>query len=126
MGKIDLKPIYLEKIKKFCLMDDTFFNVCFDDAKECIEFVLRIILEKPKLKVLKVITQKSVPNMFGREVRFDVFAVDEDGTHYNIEVQRESIGADPRRGRYNAVMLDTISVKKGMKWQELPKTKVIL
>ena len=125
MGKKKYNPIYLETIKKFRLMDDTFFNICFADNKECIEQILQVILEMPKLKVLEVITQNAVPNIYGREVRFDVFAIDADGTYYNIEVQRDNTGANPKRPRYNSAMLDTMSVKKGTKWQELPKTIVI-
>ena len=63
-----LNEKYLEIIKKFRLIDDTFFNFCFDDNPEDVQYILRIILEKPDLKVLKVQTQKSVENVYGRSV----------------------------------------------------------
>ena len=116
---------YLETIKKFRLIDDTFFSACFDNNEEDVEYILRIILEKPNLKVLKVQTQKSVENMYGRSVRFDVFATDDTGKLYNIEVQRADSGAVPARARYNSVMLDYHRLKKKAKFNELPETFVI-
>ena len=61
---------YLEALKKFRLIDDAFFSACFDDNAKDVEYILRIILEKDDLQVLKVQTQKSVENMYGRSVRF--------------------------------------------------------
>ena len=86
-------------------------------------------MEKPDLKVLKVQTQKSVENMYGRSVRFDVFATDEAGKLYNIEVQRADAGAGAgavsTRARYNSSMLDYHELKKKSKHNELPETFVI-
>ena len=116
---------YLETIKKFRLIDDTFFSACFDNNETDVEYILRIILEKPNLRVLKVQTQKSVENMYGRSVRFDVFATDDTGKLYNIEVQRADSGAVPARARFNSVMLDYHRLKKKAKFNELPETFVI-
>ena len=116
---------YLETIKRFRLIDDTFFSACFDNNEEDVEYILRIILEKPNLRVLKVQTQKSVENMYGRSVRFDVFATDDAGKLYNIEVQRADAGAVPTRARYNSSMLDYHKLKKKAKYNELPETFVI-
>ena len=49
---------YFETIKKFRLIDDTFFSACFDNNEADVEYILRIILDKPNLNVLKVQTQK--------------------------------------------------------------------
>lgn len=43
-----LNPKYLEAIKKFRLIDDTFFNTCFDGSIECMQLLLRIILKLPR------------------------------------------------------------------------------
>lgn len=120
-----LNEKYLEIIKKFRLIDDTFFNFCFDDNPEDVQYILRIILEKPDLKVLKVQTQKSVENVYGRSVRFDIFATDDKGKLYNIEVQRSDAGAVPTRARYNSAMLDYHKLKENAKFNELPETFVI-
>ena len=116
---------YLEALKKFRLIDDTFFSACFDDNAEDVEYILRIILKKPDLKVLKVQTQKSVENIYGRSVRFDVFATDDKNKLYNIEVQRADAGAIPTRARYNSAMLDYHNVNKNEKFKEMPETFVI-
>ena len=36
---------YLEAIKNFRLIDDTFFSSCFDKNESDVEYILRIILE---------------------------------------------------------------------------------
>ena len=81
----------MDALKKFRLIDDTFFSAFFDDNAEDVQYILRIILDKPDLKVLKVQTQKSVENIYGRSVRFDVFATDDNDKLYNIEVQRSNL-----------------------------------
>ncbi len=116
---------YLETLKKMRLIDDTFFSAFFDNNEEDVEYILRIILEKSDLKVIKVQTQKSVENIYGRSVRFDVFATDDAGKLYNIEVQRTDAGAVPTRARYNSSMLDYHKLKKKAKYNELPETYVI-
>ncbi len=120
-----LQEKYLETLRKFRLIDDAFFSACFDDNAKDVEYILRIILEKDDLKVLKVQTQKSVENIYGRSVRFDVFATDTKGKLYNIEVQRADSGAIPQRARYNSVMLDYHELKKQEKFKELPESFVI-
>jgi len=90
-----------------------------------VEYILRIILDKPDLKVLKVQTQKSVENLYGRSVRFDVFATDDNRKLYNIEVQRADSGAIPARARYNSVMLDYHELQKSRDFKELPDSFVI-
>lgn len=120
-----LQEKYLETLRKFRLIDDAFFSACFDDNAKDVEYILRIILEKDDLKVLKVQTQKSVENLYGRSVRFDVFATDTKGKLYNIEVQRADSGAVPTRARYNSSMLDYHKLKKKAKFNELPETFVI-
>ncbi|MCI6087019.1 PD-(D/E)XK nuclease family transposase [Selenomonas sp.] len=116
---------FLEAIQKFRLLDDTFFHSCFEGREDCMELLLRIILEKPFLIVTEMHAQQEVPNLYGREVRFDVFARDADGTEYNIEVQRSNEGAIPKRARFHASMLDTMSVEKGKSWKDFPPTMVI-
>ena len=119
------EPKYLEALKKFRLIDDAFFSACFDNNESDVQYILRIILEKPDLEVLKVQTQKNVENMYGRSVRFDIFATDKVGKLYNIEIQRTDSGAVPTRARYNSAMLDYHKLKKKAKFNELTETFVI-
>ena len=90
-----------------------------------VEYILRIILDKDDLKVLEVQTQKSIENIYGRSVRFDVFTTDTKGKLYNIEVQRADSGAIPQRARYNSVMLDYHELNKQADFRKLPESFVI-
>ena len=115
---------YLEKIKQLRLMDDTFFNSCFDGNIPCMEVVLRAVLGNDRLRVTEVITQQSVPNLYGRAVRFDALATDGE-TIYDVEIQRSDEGAIPRRARFNSSMIDSREVSKGTLFPDLPEAYVI-
>ena len=115
----------LREIAKFRLMDDTFFHTCLKDSKQGMQYILRTILQDPKLVVLDMHTQEDVPNFFGRSVIFDVFVRDAYGREFNVEVQRAEDGADPHRARYHACILDVMHVEKNMGWKHLPPTIVI-
>ena len=72
----------------------------------------------------EVITQQSVPNLYGRAVRFDALATDGE-TIYDVEIQRSDEGAIPRRARFNSSMIDSREVSKGTLFPDLPETYVI-
>ena len=114
MGVIsrEIPPLYLDAIRRFRLIDDTFFSLCFDGFNEGMQLLLRIFFDRSDLIVKHVVTQRTVGNLYGRGVRFDVLAEDCDGKLYDCEVQRADEGAAPRRARYNSSMLDA---------RELPK-----
>ena len=42
----DRRREYLEKIRKLRLMDDEFFSWCMEGSTECVELILRIIMDK--------------------------------------------------------------------------------
>ena len=46
----------LQRLQAFRLLDDDFFTKCFDGNTECIQLVLRIVLDKPDLSVVDVRT----------------------------------------------------------------------
>lgn len=76
-------------------------TTCFKENTEAVELVLRIVLEKPDIKVEDVRTQHDLKNIRGGSVRLDIYAVDSDDKRYNIEIQRADNGAGARRARYN-------------------------
>lgn len=115
----------LRIVKKFRLMDDTFFAACFDNDTELTEFVLRILLDKEDLHVTQVKTQYSIKGLGGHSALLDALATDNLGRHYNIEVQRDDDGAIPQRARYYGGLIDSHSLKKGEKYKELTETYVI-
>lgn len=115
----------LKRLWSFCLLDDEFMTKCFEGDTACIELVLRIVLDKPDLKVIEVRTQVFVENLLNRSVRLDVLATDSAGRRYNIEIQRSDRGAGTKRARYNSSMLDVNLLQKGGRFDDLPETYVI-
>ena len=120
-----MKPEYLAEIEQFRLMDDTFMSKCLENAPECIELILQIILGKKDLKVVKSQTEYPIKSLQGRGVRFDVFARDSKGREYDIEIQRAKDGAEPKRARYNSALMDANALKSGEDIDKLRDTYVI-
>ena len=120
-----MKPEYLAVIENFRLMDDDFMSKCLENAPECIELMLQIILGKKDLKVVKSQTEYPIKSLQGRGVRFDVFARDSEGKEYDIEIQRADKGAEPKRARYNSTLMDANALKSGEDVAKLRDTYVI-
>ena len=110
----------LNIIENFRLMDDTFMSKVFED-KACAELLLRVILNRDDLTVVRVVSQFELKNLQGRSARLDIYAVDEHGKQYDVEVQRSDDGAAPRRARYNSSLLDANLLNPGDKFDELPE-----
>ena len=120
-----MKPEYLAEIERMRLMDDDFMSKCLENAPECIELMLQIILGKKDLKVVKAQTEYPIKSLQGRGVRFDVFARDSKGREYDIEIQRANDGAEPKRARYNSALMDANALKSGEDFGKLRDTYVI-
>ena len=120
-----MNPKYLAEMERFRLMDDTFMSKCLENAPECIELILQIIIGKKDLKVVKSQTEYPIKSLQGRGVRFDVFARDSKGKEYDIEIQRAKDGAEPKRARYNSALMDANALKSGEDFDKLRDTYVI-
>ena len=118
-------PEYLAEIERFRLMDDDFMSKCLENAPECIELILQIIIGKKDLKVIKSQTEYPIKSLQGRGVRFDVFARDSKGREYDIEIQRSDHGAEPKRARYNSALMDANALTSGEDFGKLRDTYVI-
>ena len=111
-------------ISSLTLMDDLFMKVVLQDSK-CTEFILQTILDNAKLKLKKQILQKNLPNLHGHSLILDCLCEDETNNIYNIEIQNNISGAQPKRARYHAALLDTHSLKRGNDFTQLPRSYVI-
>ena len=120
-----MDPECLALLEDFRLMDDDFMSKCLENAPECIELMLRIILSKKDLKVVTSQTEYPIKSLQGRGVRFDVFARDSRGREYDIEIQRSDHGAEPRRARYNSALMDANALDSGEDFGALRDTCVI-
>jgi len=115
----------LEKLQQFAFKDDTFFTVACEQFPEVAEFILRILFDKPSLKVLRVTPQRNIGALLGRSLRLDVLATGDDGRIYNIEVQQASAGAIPKRARFHSSAIDNAFLPKGEDFARLPESWVV-
>ena len=103
----------LQRLRGLCLIDDDFMNACFDGYTIGAELLLRIILNKPNIRVKSVKTQRRMKNLLGRDICLDIDADDETGKKYNVEIQRADNGADRKRARYHSSILDAHLLQPG-------------
>ena len=115
---------YKNIIDNFTLMSDIFMRNVFK-KKECLEYVLQIILQNHKLFIAEHIIQKDYKNLQGRSAVMDCVARDADGQYFNIEIQQENEGASPNRARYNSGFMDMNMLNPGQDFDELTENYVI-
>ena len=99
-------------------------KVVLQDSK-CTEYILQTILDNAKLKLKKQILQKNLSNLHGHSLILDCLCEDEANNIYNIEIQNNISGAQPKRARYHAALLDMHSLKRGNDFTQLPRSYVI-
>ena len=85
-----MDPECLALLEDFRLMDDDFMSKCLENAPECIELILQVILGKKDLKVVKSQTEYPIKSLQERGVRFDVFARDSEGREADRGKQRQT------------------------------------
>ena len=113
-----------QKVAKFNVIDDVFFQKMVEDKEVC-EEILQIILENPKLRVIECMPQVSIKNVTGKSVILDALCQDENGKYYNIEVQKANDDDHQKRVRYNAALTTMHAMQSGKDYKELPDVKII-
>ena len=111
-------------IKNFTLMSDIFMRNVFKQ-RECLEYVLQVIMEKQDLKVIEQIIQKDYKNLQGRSAIMDCVARDSEGKQFDVEIQQDNEGASPKRARYHSGLMDMNTLNPGQDFDELPESYVI-
>ena len=111
-------------IKNFTLMSDIFMRNVFKQ-RECLEYVLQVIMEKQDLKVIDQIIQKDYKNLQGRSAIMDCVARDSEGKQFDVEIQQDNEGASPKRARYHSGLMDMNTLIPGQDFDELPESYVI-
>lgn len=106
-------------------MDDDFMTKCFENNNEATQLMLRIILDKPDIEVEKVLTQKSIKHIKGRSLTLDIYATDNLGKKYNIEIQRTDKGASAKRARYHSSLIDSDILPAGNDFDCIAETYII-
>ena len=108
----------------FTLMSDIFMRNVFKQ-RECLEYVLQVIMEKQDLKVIEQIIQKDYKNLQGRSAIMDCVARDSEGKQFDVEIQQDNEGASPKRARYHSGLMDMNTLNPGQDFDELPESYVI-
>lgn len=100
-------------LKDLNLMDDFLFDVATEDLETC-----KTIIEFATGKRLKSLRwkegQKVIHNLPGkRGIRMDFVAEEDDGTRYDVEMQKENQGNLPKRTRFYQALNDAPLLKSG-------------
>lgn len=107
------------------LKNDFMFCTVMRKAEYCKPF-LEMLLRIP-IRELRYAEKQMTMDIAAdaKSIRLDVFAGDEAGTVYNIEMQVQSRENLPRRARYYQDMIDLNLLDKGHDYSELPNNIVI-
>lgn len=93
-----------------------------DLCKELLEMILQIRIERIEVSA----SQYSIDHTYdGRGIRLDVYAMDEKGTVYDIEMQTTKKKDLPKRMRYYQGMIDLDLIDRGAHFSELKQTYII-
>ena len=111
-------------IKNFTLMSDIFMRNVFK-KRECLEYVLQVIMEKQDLHVIDQIIQKDYKNLQGRSAVMDCVAKDSTGKQFDVEIQQDNEEASPKRARYHSGLMDMNTLNPGQDFEKLPESYVI-
>lgn len=115
---------YKNIVKNLTLMSDIFMRNVFKQ-KECLKYVLQVIMEKPDLRVTDQVIQKDYKNLQGRSAIMDCVARDSNGKQFDVEIQQDNEGASPKRARYHSGLMDMNILNPGQDFDELPESYVI-
>ena len=120
--KTSRKP---KEFEDYIIMDDFFMNLFFEEDNEVTGCLLQTVLGKEDIEVKSVVKQLQLENPGKRGAKLDIYAEDSKGKKYNIEVQRDTDGAHPRRARYYSSIIDTKILEPMEDFKELKDTYVI-
>ena len=110
----------IKQIQAMNLFDDIFTSVVFKDEGACLHLV-RQLMQNPKLNIIAFRTQDAIPMLISKSPRLDIIAEDDNGTIYEIEIQRLEEPAPARRVRYYSSIMDSEFLRKGGTYDKLPE-----
>lgn len=106
------------------LKDAFLFGAVMEDAEIC-RMTLQVLLSRKVDKVTVHVEHTLLYHPASRGIRLDVYAVDESGTNYNVEMQNRNYGNLPWRSRYHQAGMDMTTLSQGMDFKELKPSYVI-
>ncbi len=116
----------LERLRLLRPFDDEFMRCLFRDNIPLAQFTLCVLTGRNDIVITKCETQKDMKRLGGaRSLCLDLYAKDTIFRIYNMETQRESGGADPKRARYHSSVVDIENLNANQDFSELPETYII-
>ncbi len=114
----------LKPFKDLEFRDAFLFAATMEDEELCRGVLERIL--GISIKKVEVHTEAAVMlNSDYRGIRMDVYADDEDGTVFDVEMQTTFRGNLPRRSRCYQGQMDVAALRPGSDFNELPKSFII-
>ena len=113
-----------KKFQDLNLANAFLFAAAMSDPMFC-RTVLEIILGR---KVKRVTVRAEHSMLFSadyRSIRLDVYAMDAEGTQFNVEMQGENKGDLPKRSRFHQAEMDALGLWPGESFNELEPNYVI-
>lgn len=110
--------------EKIGIINDRMFGTVFRNEKECKELLQRIL--GIHIVEIAIVAQMSVEGSFyGKGIRLDIYAKDENGNVYDIEMQTTLEESLSLRSRYHHSEMDVHQLKKSELYTKLKKSIVI-
>lgn len=108
---------YEKALRDLTLMSDTFASQVFQH-KECIEHFLGTLLKDDSLKLKQAEVQKTFTNLWGKEVRLDLFGINTEGDVYDAEIQNDLLDASVNRAAHHGALMAMHTIKKGIRFKK--------
>ena len=117
----------MKELKDLNLLDRFLFAEAAEDP-EFLEQLLQIILGKNiDLKELPQAEKETRKTTWSKQIRLDVWAMDQDGTVYDTEVQKKNTKNLPKRSRLYHGVIDSKLLEPGVvDYNQLPDSYVIM
>ena len=111
-------------LEELVFHDDFMFAAVMMDAENCRCFLERVL--EIQIERVEISTEHGFFfNPECKSIRMDVFAKDENRTHYDIEMQLVKKDSLERRSRYYHSQMDMELLASGERYEKLPNTYVI-
>ena len=130
-------------LKKSSLFTDKFFSLCLKNKDfNPMQYLIRLLLNNDKIVITNVVGQYQITSSGGKISVFDAYGeeikivetidpetqkktTEEIKIRYNIEIQRVSAGADPKRARFYSATFDAENLGKKQDYKELTESYII-
>ena len=130
-------------LKNSSLFTDKFFSLCLKNKDfNPMQYLIRLLLNNDKIVITNVVGQYQITSSGGKITVFDAYgeeiktveAIDpktqkkttkEIKIRYNIEIQRVSAGADPKRARFYSATFDAENLGEKQDYKDLTESYII-